>query len=307
MISIRDLSVWFHSTGSIYALKDVSMDIRDQASTVMIGETGSGKSVLIQAILQLLPPTAHCSGQVWLDGVDLLSLSQKKMRWVRGQKIGYVPQGNGNAMNPLLRVGFQVAEPMMEHQKLRKRDAIDRAIPLLKRFHLGDETALIRFYPHVLSGGMRQRTMIAMGIAANAPVLFADEPTKGLDEMCICEVVEAFRQLKTRTLLCVTHDLSFARAIADRIVVMYTGMQMEEADADAFFAEPMHPYSKALLASQAEHGFQCEIGFAPSKTQIPQGGCVFMPLCPHAHERCKNTPPMFNVAGRKVRCWQYES
>lgn len=307
MISICDLSVWFHSTGSIYALKDVSLDVQDRTSTVMIGETGSGKSVLIQTILQLLPPTAHCSGQVLLDGVDLLSMSQKQMRWVRGSKIGYVPQGNGNAMNPLLRVGFQVAEPMMEHHHMKKRDAISKAIPLLKKFHLGAEETLIHVYPHVLSGGMRQRTMIAMGIAANVPVLFADEPTKGLDEMRISEVIDAFRQLKEHTLLCVTHDLSFAKAIADRIVVMYTGMQMEEADADTFFVEPLHPYSKALLASQAESGFRCEIGFAPPKERIPLGGCVFMSLCPHAHDRCKKTPPMFDTKGRKVRCWLYES
>lgn len=306
MLEIRNLSVWFHTTEGGFAVRDVSMRLPEGRRTVMIGETGSGKSVMLQAILRLLPGTAHCSGEVLLDGVNLMELSPRAMRRVRGAGIGYIPQGNGSAMNPLLRVGFQVGEGLMEHRHLRRRAAMQRAISLLAQFHLGDEARIARTYPHMLSGGMRQRALIAMGVAANAPVLFADEPTKGLDEARITQVADTFRGLRQQTLLCVTHDLGFARAIADRIAVMYAAAQLEIADCADFFQNPLHPYAQALLASQAENGFACEIGFAPPSASLADSGCVFSGLCPRRWPRCDQEPPMFDVSGRKVRCWLYE-
>lgn len=306
MLSVHDLSVWFHTTGETYAVRNVSFDLHAQEHMVMIGETGSGKSVLMQAILKLLPETAHCSGKVALDGVDLMELSAKEMTHVRGARIGYVPQGGGNALNPLLRIGFQVSEGAMEHSGLKKREAIRRIIPLLKRFQLGDEEKLIQTYPHMLSGGMRQRVLIAMGMAADPQVIFADEPTKGLDEARIDQVVRAFEQLHDQAILCVTHDLDFARAIADTVIVMYAAVQLEVSDSMSFFRDALHPYSQALIASQAENGFACELGFAPPKDQIIHGGCVFRSLCPYVSQKCRREPPMFAYKGRKVRCWRYE-
>lgn len=305
MLEIENLSVSFSSSGETLAVQDVSFRVEAGHTTVMVGETGSGKSVLMLAVLQLLPPTASVTGSAFLDGVNLLTLPEKKMSKIRGAKIGYIPQSGGGSMNPLLRVGFQVGEPLMEHRGYSKKEAEKASVSLLRQFGLGEEEAVARAYPHQLSGGMRQRAMIAMGAAADAPILFADEPTKGLDSQRVELVVEAFARLTGKTILCVTHDLEFAEAISDEIAVMYAAYLVELSTKEAFFAEPLHPYSKALLFSQPKYGLQCTIGFAPPREAEGKSGCPFFKCCPERGERCKQMPPMVSVGTRKVRCWLY--
>ena len=305
MLEIQNLSVSFSSSGETLAVQDVSFRVEDSRTTVMVGETGSGKSVLMLAILQLLPPTARVTGSVNLDGVDLLTLPEKKMSKIRGAKIGYVPQSGGGSMNPLLKVGFQVGEPLMEHKGYSKAAAEKASIPLLRKFGLGDEDAVAKSYPHQLSGGMRQRAMIAMGAAADASILFADEPTKGLDSQRVELVVQAFAQLSGKTILCVTHDLEFAEQISNEICVMYAAYLVEFCTKEEFFSQPLHPYSRALLLSQPQYGMHCTIGFAPPREAESKGGCPFYKCCPERTARCKHMPPMVSVGTRRVRCWQY--
>ena len=303
MLCIRDLSVRFSSTGDIYAIQGLDMDVQAGKNTVLLGETGSGKSVLLLSILRLLPGTAAIEGGIVFDGRNLLALSQKEMTAVRGAEIAYVPQGGGSSMNPLMKTGYQVGEPLMEHRNYRKKDAVRKSISLLRRFQLGREEQLIHAFPHTLSGGMRQRVLIAMGIAAGASLILADEPTKGLDDERIQTVIDCFLGLAGKTLLCVSHDIAFARKIADKVCVMYASRAVEQSDGDKFFDEPLHPYSKALLLAQTQ--LRCEIGFAPPKMAPGDCGCLFYPYCANRMGRCLEPPPMISTNGRKVMCWLY--
>ena len=304
MLEIRDVSVRFSSTGDIFAVRDFDLTVRRGERLVLVGETGSGKSVLLQGILQLLPGTAGIEGSVLFEGEDLPGMSEKQLNRIRGSRIAYVPQSGGSCMNPLLKVGLQVGEPLMEHRGYTRRAAVLESIKLMKRFGLGREEQLARGYPHELSGGMRQRVLIAMGISAGAELILADEPTKGLDSRRVDLVTDCFCGLEGKTLMCVSHDLHFARRVADRICVMYASWQLEVADRDDFFCEPLHPYSRALLDAQVENGLKSDVGFAPPKSESA-GGCVFAGYCRQRSERCACTPPLVDRKGRKVRCWLY--
>ena len=307
MLDIEHLSVRFG--GASEAVSDISLSVGEKEKVVLVGETGSGKSVLLLAILQMLPASASVSGRALLDGTDLLTLSPKEMNRVRGERISYVPQGSGNGMNPLLPVGYQVGEPLMIHQNLSKKEALAWAVAALRRFDFGQEEKLARQYPHTLSGGMRQRAMIAMGVAQGAPLLFADEPTKGLDGHRIELVVDAFRRLEDQAILCVTHDLRFAQEVAQQMAVLYASQQVEWCSKEAFFREPLHPYSQAMLAALPENGLQAETGFAPPREDSQlAGACRYYRRCPWKRSRCRENPPFFPVGdGRKVRCWNYGS
>lgn len=218
-IEIKNVSVTFPNGARV--LDEVSLVLPEGTRTVVIGESGSGKSVMLAALLGILPAGAGVSGSFYLDGEDLFLLPEKKMEKIRGRKLGYIPQGSGNSLNPLLKVGLQIAEPLMETCGIGKKEAVKAAILWMKKLHLGQEELLAEAYPHTLSGGMKQRVLIAMGSASGAKILLADEPTKGLDEERVELVIELIRKLKGRTLLCVSHDLHFAEAVADRVCVMY--------------------------------------------------------------------------------------
>lgn len=305
MLEVCELSVRFSSTGEMYAVRNLNLTVREGERTVLLGETGSGKSVLLLSILRLLPNTATVEGEILFGEQNLLALSRKELNHIRGGKIAYVPQGSGSCMNPLLKNGFQVGEPLMEHREYRKKDAVRQSISLMERFHLGRERQLAEEFPHTLSGGMRQRVLIAMGIAADASLILADEPTKGLDQDKIQAVADCFLHLEGKTILCVSHDLGFARQIADSISVMYASQQVEYGDKGAFFSEPLHPYSQALLLSQVENGLSCDVGFSPPKKEFGSHGCIFFDQCSKRFFRCKEPPPLLLHSNRKVRCWLY--
>ena len=304
MLEIDSVSIRFGTAPE--AVSDTSFSVQDGDRLAVIGETGSGKSVLLQAALGLLPATAKVSGRILLDGQDLLQCREREMNAIRGRRIAYIPQGSGNGLNPLYTVGHQMRETIRKHQKCTRSEAGDRAVALLESFGLENGQTLCRRYPFQLSGGMRQRVLIAMGIAAGADLVLADEPTKGLDQHRIALVEDAFQRLGARTLLCVTHDLRFARAIASRVVVMYASQQIESGDRDTFFAEPLHPYSRAMLEALPENGLRANMGFAPPRTDLTaQNACHFYDRCPLRGERCRCAPPLVSVGDRKVRCWNY--
>ena len=291
LLRVEDLSVSFEGKNFVQAVEHVSLEVRSGDRLCIIGETGSGKSILLLAILRLLSPTAKVTGGVSYRGRDLFAMTEKQLDAIRGGRISYVPQGSGNGMNPLLKVGFQVEE---------------RAVELLKRFHLGREETIARQYPFTYSGGMRQRALIAMGISAGAELLFADEPTKGLDETRVRLTAEAFNALEGQTLVCVTHDLSFARSVSSRVCVMYAANQVEEAETEELFRNPLHPYTRDMLAAMPENGLRFRPGYAPAHNDTGTAGCKYRLRCGRCSEKCRETPPLFRIGGHQVRCWQYE-
>jgi peptide/nickel transport system ATP-binding protein len=281
------------------------LPLTEGKNTVVIGESGSGKSVMLAAMLQILPPSARVRGSVRLNGVELLTMSPKQMQAIRGEALSYIPQGSGTSMNPLLTVGYQVAEPLIEKKKLQKKAALVTAIEWMKKLNLGNEEKLAAAYPHTLSGGMRQRVLIAMGAISGAPVLLADEPTKGLDGERVETVTDLFLALAGRTLLCVSHNLNFVKTIADFVCVMYSAQQVEYCGGGDFFKEPLHPYSRMALEAMPENGLKVSMGFAPAHQGLEGLGCRFYSRCPQRSKRCQAAPPLAEKDGRKVRCWLY--
>ena len=302
MLEIQNLTVQFRlPKGPITALEGINLTLRDGEKLCVVGESGSGKSVLMLAILCLLPDNARVSGRILLDGENLLQKSRKDLTKILGVKLSYVPQGNGNSLNPLLKLGFQVSESLVEHRHLSRRAADQRSIQLLRQFHLGDEDQLVRSYPHTLSGGMRQRVLLALGIAPEAPYLVADEPTKGLDSDRISLVAECFNSLEGCSLLCVTHDLIFAQQVADRIAIIYAGQMIECESAVQFFHSPRHPYSKALLDAVPERGLKAIGGFSPGHGEY-SNACRFYSRCPCRTAQCLAQPKDYWDGERMVKC-----
>lgn len=304
MLKIKNVSIKFAKGSEV--VSNVSMDISPKDKMVIIGETGSGKSVLLLSILRMLPSNTSVSGEIILENQNLLRANKKEIYEVRGKKIAYIPQGSGNGMNPLYTVGHQIRESLRKHRKISKREAMEKSVELLKNFGMENGREICSKYPFMLSGGMRQRALIAMGIANDADIILADEPTKGLDVERIKMVIDAFHKLEDKTILCVTHDLRFAKAIGSKITVMYASEQIECCTSEEFFSNPLHPYSKALIEALPENGLHASMGFAPPRS----GGenkecCHFYHRCIYKTEKCLQSPPLIQYGHRKVRCWKY--
>lgn len=304
MLTFSHITVRFGGEGTPNAIDDISLDVKEKEKVFLIGETGSGKSVLLMAVLGMLPKSATVLGEALLNGKNILGLSEKELRSIRGTQIAYIPQGSGNGMNPLLKVGYQVGEPLLIHEHMKKKLAIARVIEQLKNFDLGKEETVVKSYPYMLSGGMKQRSLIAMGVMEKAPILFADEPTKGLDQERIQNVTDCFQKLIEQTIVCVTHDLRFAREAADTICVLYSSEAIEIAPKEAFFSQPLHPYSRAIIDALPENGLKVSEGFAPPREGF-LGGCRYAKRCSHCTKQCEKRPPLIEKEGRKVRCWLY--
>ena len=207
---------------------------------------------MLAAILGILPKGTRIGGSILLSGIELLGLSERQMNQIRGKEFTYIPQGSGNGLNPLLTAGFQIAEPLIEKKKLNRMQGEAEAIKWMKKLHLGNEEMVAKQFPHQLSGGMKQRVLVAMGAATESKILLADEPTKGLDHDRVKRVVTLFKELENRTLLCVSHDIGFVRETADIVCVMYAAEQVEVCTKEEFFSEPLHPYSKIMLEALPE-------------------------------------------------------
>lgn len=292
--------------GTVHAVDDAAFSINKHEVFSLIGESGSGKSILGQAIMRLLPPNAMFSGKVELGGKDISALSEKEMQKVRGKTVASIAQNPYLAMNPGIRVGTQVAEPMRAHLGMGKKDAKDRTCRALKYFDILPPEVREREYPFQYSGGMLQRAMVAMGTAADPELIIADEPTKGVDVLKRRNIAAIFQKVASKgcAFLLITHDVGFARAMSDRIAVNYCGQIIEIAGKDAFFKEPLHPYSQALLDAVPERGMHPIPGSSPSMIEVPEG-CRFHPRCPHKTEKCLKNPPVVELEGRCVRCWMY--
>lgn len=306
MLLLKDLTVEFSTPeGPVRAVDRVSLEVKGKEKVAIIGETGSGKSVLLLAMLRLLPPSAHIRGAVWFDGRDLLALPEAELRCIRGRRLAYVPQGAGNALNPVLTVGEQVAEPMLVHLGLKKPAAFEKVAGLLEQMGISGAKKWLYAYPYQYSGGMKQRALVAMGVAAEAGLLLADEPTKGVDWENRDEILRLFQELEEKAVLTVTHDLCFAEKFSRRIAVMYAAQIVETAQTEAFFARPLHPYARALIAALPGKGLRPLAGFAPAHASFRELGCRFYDRCPKAFNSCHEEPPLVGKDDRRVRCWLY--
>lgn len=306
LLLIRNLTVEFPGPGGpIRAVDGVDLEIEKGERVALVGETGSGKSVLLLALLRLLPAGARIAGEVLYRGRNLLRLSEEELYRIRGRELAYIPQGTGNAFNPVLTVGTQVAEPLVVHLGMKKKPAFSKAVCLLEQLGIPEASKRAFDYPHHYSGGMKQRALVAMGVAAGPQILLADEPTKGVDWERREEILNLFQSLTGKTILNVTHDLWFAEKFAERVAVMYAAQIVEVAPQSEFFQQPLHPYAEALLEAMPARGLQPLPGYAPEHASYDDPGCRFRMRCPRAFHRCREKPPLLEENGRRVRCWLY--
>jgi peptide/nickel transport system ATP-binding protein len=293
LLEIEDLSVRFDTDeGTVHAVDRMSLTLTPGEVLGVVGESGCGKSVTALSILGLLPSTATVTGSVRFEGVDLLEASRAHLRRVRGRKISFVFQEPMTSLNPVFRIGRQIEEVLREHLDLSRRAARDRAVELLELVHIPDPRRRVDEYPHQLSGGMRQRVMIAMALACDPKILIADEPTTALDVTIQAGILDLLRELRARlgtAIVLITHNLGVVADLADRVVVMYAGRKAEEAPVEELFAHPQHPYTIGLLgaiprAGAAHNGRLQEIpGRVPALSE-PPAHCAFAERCPRADE-----------------------
>ncbi len=313
LLSVSDLSVEFKtSAGPVRAVNGISLDVAAGETVGLVGESGSGKSVTSRAIMGLLPPrTSRVRGSVTLSGDQLVGLSEKQYRKIRGERVAMVFQDPLTALNPLYRAGEQVAEALRFHFGLSQAKALARARDLFADVGLPDPDGVVAKYPHELSGGMRQRVMIAMALACEPELLIADEPTTALDVTIQAQILELLRDLvreRGMALLLITHDLGVVRELCERAIVLYAGRIAEQAPVEGLFAAPLHPYTAGLAASNPQIASRRARlpqipGGPPNPASIPPG-CPFSPRCPAAIAACSTeVPALVTVAdGRLAAC-----
>jgi len=320
ILDIADLRTWFFTRdGVVRAVDGVSFHVIPGETLAIVGESGCGKSVTALSILRLIPspPGRIVSGAIRFAGRDLLGLSEAEMRDVRGNEISMIFQEPMTSLNPVLTIGHQIAETLTLHQGLDRRAALAKAVDMLRLVHIPEAQRRISEYPHQLSGGMRQRVMIAMALACNPKLLIADEPTTALDVTIQAQILDLMRELKQKidaAIVLITHDLGVVAEMAQRVVVMYAGRKAEEAPVRQLFQRPLHPYTKGLLGSVPKLGASlmperlprlAEIaGTVPSlKEEIP--GCPFAARCSFATEICRREMPHFEEkeAGHYAACF----
>ncbi len=314
LLEIADLRITFPTAaGPARAVDGVSLTLARGETLALVGESGCGKSLASLAVLKLVPPPGRIEpgSVIRLDGTDVLALDGEALRRIRGRRVGMIFQDPTTSLNPVFTVGDQITEGIRAHFPVSRREARERAAALLAEVGIPDPRARLRSYPHQLSGGMRQRVMIAIALAAEPELLIADEPTTALDvtvQAQILELLDRLRVARDMAVLLITHDLGIAAGRADRVAVMYAGRIVEEAPAARLFARPAHPYTQALLASiprlDGPPGRLAPIpGMVPSATAWPEG-CWFHPRCAKMMARCRTEPPVVSLGeGQWMRCW----
>ncbi|MCZ6887157.1 MAG: ABC transporter ATP-binding protein [Gammaproteobacteria bacterium] len=322
VLEVRDLVTEFSTPDGVgKAVNGVSFDVCRGETLGIVGESGCGKSVTALSILRLVPspPGRVVSGSVRLGDRDLLQASERVMRDIRGNEIAMIFQEPMTSLNPVLTIGYQIAEALRRHQGLTRKAAAARAVEMLDVVRIPEPARRAREYPHQLSGGMRQRAMIAMALSCSPNVLIADEPTTALDVTIQAQVLDLIRNLQTRlgtAVILITHDLGVIAQTAHRVIVMYAGRKVEEAGVKDLFARPRHPYTRGLLASVPRLGTTDERdaksgqrlteipGIVPTLTRLPSG-CAFAPRCPSADDQCTAAVPPYEEkrSGHWAACW----
>ncbi|MFM8266172.1 MAG: ABC transporter ATP-binding protein [Acidimicrobiia bacterium] len=304
VLQIRDLCVTFNTPlGPLHAVRGVDLDVHASEMVAVVGESGSGKSVSFLAAMGLLPRTATVSGSVMLQGRELVGASAKDLRAVRGHLLSMIFQDPLSALNPVHRIGAQIAEMLQAHQKLSDKAARARAVDLLDIVGIPQPGDRALQYPHEFSGGMRQRVVIAMAIANSPKVLIADEPTTALDVTVQAQILEVIQKVQKQfgtAVVLITHDLGVVARVCERVNVMYAGRVVERADVGELFERPTHPYTRGLLASLPQAGSERLspiAGFPPNMLR-PPSGCAFRARCPHAAAGCESEIPNLAPVGK---------
>ena len=318
VLELRGLKTeFFTDEGAVPAVNDVSFSINAGEVLGLVGESGCGKSVTALSIMRLLSAAGRVTaGEILLGGVNILRLPEREMEDIRGNRISMVFQEPMTSLNPLMTIGNQVAEPLILHKRMRKREALERAIEILREVRISDPERRVHEYPHQLSGGMRQRVMIAMAIACHPSVVIADEPTTALDVTIQAQILDLLQKLREEfniAILLITHALGVVAEIADRVAVMYAGRIVEDAPVNELFSHPCHPYAAGLLDSIPRITLDSRLqrlktidGTVPDLLRLP-AGCAFMDRCKDRMEVCASSPPpatMIN-AGHSVKCYKY--
>lgn len=314
LLSIQDLKLHFNTQkGPVQAVDGVFFDLGYKEAVVVLGESGCGKSSLAKALLRLLPRNvSKYEGKVYLEGNEIMGMDEEQFRQnVRWMRMSLVPQAAMNSLNPVLKVGDQVAEPMIVHFGVKKEEALVQAAKMFQ--NVGVPVDFLDRYAFELSGGMRQRVAIAMALVTAPALVILDEPTSALDVLTQANIFNVLKRLKQElevSFVLITHDIATSSELADRVAVMYAGQIVEVSDAHRFFNEPLHPYSRMLMASvprlRANHEPEFITGQPPSLLNPPKG-CRFAARCPKRFEKCSEEPPVVNVDGIQVKCWLYTS
>jgi peptide/nickel transport system ATP-binding protein len=323
LLDVADLRTYFFlRAGILKAVDGLSFQLRPHETLAIVGESGCGKSMTALSLMRLIPdpPGKIVSGSVKLAGRDLVALDEGAMRRVRGKDVSMIFQEPMTSLNPVMTVGNQIAEALLLHEGLSRREALRRAVDILKLVRIPEPEQRLKEYPHQLSGGMRQRVMIAMALACNPKVLIADEPTTALDVTIQAQILDIILDLQKKlgtALILITHDLGVVAETAQRVIVMYAGKKVEEALVGELFARPLHPYTHGLMASiprldllRGESDVRKkrleEIkGIVPALTNLPPG-CAFAPRCPFAIDKCRREAPPYEEKqpGHWAACWR---
>jgi oligopeptide transport system ATP-binding protein len=317
LLEVKNLYISFDTyAGEVQAIRGVNFDIDRGESLAIVGESGSGKSVTVQTVMKLIPmpPGRIKAGDILFQGENLVEKTEKEMQKIRGGKIGMIFQDPMTSLNPTMTVGKQIAEGIMAHQNLGKKEAMEKALEMLKLVHIPNPERRIKQYPHEFSGGMRQRVVIAIALACNPELLIADEPTTALDVTVQAQILDLLKELKNNldtAVIMITHDLGVVADIAERVIVMYGGEIMEEASVHDIFYNPKHPYTWGLIKSiprldvDSKTEKLSSIEGTPPDLFNPPKGCPFAPRCEYAMEICKEEKPkMYEVgSGHEVACW----
>jgi oligopeptide/dipeptide ABC transporter ATP-binding protein len=314
LLQVRDLYLYFRTTkGTVQAVDGVDLDMMRDEALAVIGESGCGKTSLIRALLRLLPRNVHTyKGSVELLGTDIMKLSDERFRsHVRWQQMSMVAQAAMNALNPVLKVGDQVSEPLVVHRKIPKKQALAQAAEMFRM--VGVPSEFLDRYSFELSGGMRQRAILAMALITQPDLVILDEPTSALDMLTQANIMNVLKSIKRdlqQSFIFITHDVATTSELVDRGVVMYAGQIVEISTAEQFFLNPFHPYSQKLMASVPTLKEKKDLEFIPGQPPSlinPLEGCRFAVRCDRRFDMCDQEPPLFALEdGRQVKCWLYK-
>ncbi|MBR2989843.1 MAG: ABC transporter ATP-binding protein [Solobacterium sp.] len=316
LLEVKHLKTYFHSRNStVKAVDDVSFEVYQGETLGIVGESGCGKSITCMSIGRLVecPPGRYEGGEIILDGEEILSMPDAKLRDIRGNKLAYIFQEPMTSLNPVFKIGYQIEEVLMLHRGMNKEEAHQAAIQALDRVRIPNPERVVNDYPFALSGGMRQRVMIAMALACSPKLLVADEPTTALDVTIQAQVLDLMNELKKEidtSILFITHDLSVIAEMADRVMVMYAGKVVELADVNTIFERPLHPYTRGLIESRPDmstSGTRLNVipGNVPDLSDLPEG-CSFSPRCAFCCDKCRaGVPELVEVEPNHwVRCYR---